>query len=186
MDSKEIRGSKAMRGMQEPILGQETVSVPLTKGLFATIDYSDFHLVRGSLWYADTTYDVCYAASRFGKIILKMHMFIMCKKKIDHQDGNGLNNRRHNLRVASQSQNMMNRRISKSNNTSGFKGIYLHKHSGLWHARIHLNYKSKSLGYYHEPEEAARAYDAAAREYFGEFARLNFPSGSAVDMTDGQ
>ena len=88
------------------------------------------------------------------------------------RDCDGLNNRRSNLRLATPSQNMQNSRIP-SNNSSGFKGAFWHKRERKWQAQIKLNGKKKHLDYFDTVEEAAAAYDKAAIELFGEFARPN-------------
>jgi hypothetical protein len=100
--------------------------------------------------------------------------------EIDHVNGDGLDNRRENLRVATHAQNASNRGV-RVNNTSGFKGVHAN-HSGRgkqWFAYITTNYKRQHLGMFGTAEEAARAYDAAAVRLHGEFARLNFPSDHA-------
>lgn len=94
------------------------------------------------------------------------------KGRIDHDDQNLLNGQRSNLRVATNSQNMANRGPC-ANNQSGYKGVYWEGHR--WKAQIMFNYKNKSIGRFDTAEEAARAYDQAALELFGEFACLNFP-----------
>ncbi len=94
---------------------------------------------------------------------------------VDHINGCCTDNRRQNLRLVSRTQNMMNRHV-KRGRSSGFKGVYLHKHSGRWRASIGLDGKKIHLGGYATPDEAARCYDAAARQHFGAFARLNFPA----------
>jgi len=86
----------------------------------------------------------------------------------DHKDGNGLNNRRDNLRPATHSDNMHN--SCSKRGTSKFKGVHFYKQTNKWRAGI----ASKHLGYFHNETDAALAYDAAARKYFGEFARPNF------------
>jgi hypothetical protein len=92
-------------------------------------------------------------------------------KEIDHIDGDPSNNRIENLRVATHAQNLANTK-RRCDNTSGFKGVRLHKHSGLWNARIKAHGKVRSLGYFKTPELAGRAYAAAASKYFGEFSRV--------------
>lgn len=90
----------------------------------------------------------------------------------DHINGNPLDNRRVNLRLATKAQNAMNRGIN-ANSKSGYKGVSHHKSSGRWNAMIGINGKQKSLGYFNTPEEAAQAYNESALELHGEFARLN-------------
>jgi hypothetical protein len=92
--------------------------------------------------------------------------------QIDHCNGDKLDNRRCNLRDATTSQNKANEGLRK-NNTSGFKGVYWSKWAGKWMAGIKVNYKRIHLGYYMRKVDAARAYNRAARRYFGKYAQLN-------------
>ena len=94
---------------------------------------------------------------------------------IDHKDRNRSNNKISNLRIATHSENMMNRK--KQKNKSGFRGVNFlndHKRSKPWYANINKNNKTIRLGYYSTAIEAAKAYDKAALTYHGEFASLNF------------
>jgi hypothetical protein len=88
---------------------------------------------------------------------------------VDHKDRNGLNNRWNNLRPANQTENCANRGISK-NNTSGFKGVYLHKINRSYVASIVIRGKRNHLGCFNSAEEAHSAYVVAAQNYSGEFA----------------
>lgn len=88
----------------------------------------------------------------------------------DHINGNKLDNRRCNLRLSTHLQNTKNRK-SYENSTSEYVGVSWHKHASKWRAMI----KSKHLGYFDTQEDAAKAYDKAAKEIHGEFANLNFP-----------
>jgi hypothetical protein len=90
----------------------------------------------------------------------------------DHVNGNTLDNRKSNLRICSFSDNNKNRKISK-NNSTGYKGVVYDKRNKKFIAKIGLNKKQIYLGYYIDPIDAARAYNAAAIKYFGEFANLN-------------
>jgi hypothetical protein len=91
----------------------------------------------------------------------------------DHINHNKLDNRKSNLRVCTDLQNARNSTY-RPNNTSGFKGVSLRKKYGTWSADIKINYFHKFLGYFSSPEEAAHAYDNAAKEIYGEFAKTNF------------
>jgi hypothetical protein len=95
--------------------------------------------------------------------------------EVDHINGDKLDNRRANLRVATKTQQRQNQRVTRRN-TSGFKGVSRISSTGRWRARIKVSGRQMPCGVYATAESAALAYDAAAREYFGEFARLNFPN----------
>jgi len=93
---------------------------------------------------------------------------------VDHKNGNGLDNRKENLRLCNKSQNHMNSG-KQTNNKSGYKGVSQHKNSDKWQAQISVDRRVISIGYFNTPEEAARAYDKAAKEKHGHFAVFNFP-----------
>ena len=94
-------------------------------------------------------------------------------EKVDHINGNGLDNRRVNLRVVTHSQNLANRSITRRT-TNRFKGITKCKRTGKWQAKIMVNYKTIYLGTFESDEDAAKEYDKAAVCHFGDSARLNF------------
>lgn len=93
---------------------------------------------------------------------------------IDHINGDGLDNRRANLRRATRRQNIANSG-SRVDTTSRFKGVSWSEHAQAWQVHIRLERKSKYLGLYEHEDEAALVYDSVAHETYGEFARLNLP-----------
>lgn len=97
------------------------------------------------------------------------------KSCVDHVDGNPTNNHVSNLRWATQSENMRNARVNR-HSRSRFKGVEELKVRVGWRAYIIRNGKRAHIGSYYDEEKAAKAYDAFAREQFGEYARLNFPN----------
>lgn len=157
--------------------------IQLTQGKVALVDDADFEWLNQFKWYAayQRTGAHWYAQRRESSASsrkLLMHRVILDVDdpmlEVDHKDRNGLNNTRANLRQATRAQNQQNG-ILPRNNTSGYKGIYLDKRRGKWQAKIRYNGKQHYIGQFDGPEAAARAYDAAARKHFGEFARCNFP-----------
>lgn len=141
------------------------------------VDDEDFESLNRHEWHLASRR---YAARRVrrddGKTVtLYMHRAILgapINKHVDHINGDGLDNRRQNLRLADRSHNQANRGKPKSN-TSGYKGVG--RRRGRWWAYIKVDNKMRYLGMFDVPEDAARAYDKAAREIFGEFAFQNFP-----------
>ncbi|MBA7709536.1 hypothetical protein ES703_118455 [subsurface metagenome] len=112
-------------------------------------------------------------------MIIKMHREVIKVADgmfADHISHNGLDNRKANLRPATRTENNWNRRKSnKPGCTSRFKGVSWHKGRKKWSANIWLNGGQKSLGYFVDGNDAAKAYDKAARKYHKDFAVLNFP-----------
>jgi hypothetical protein len=156
--------------------------IKLTKDKFAIVDDNDFQYLNQFRWYFSTsgyaTRDVWCKLTRT-KNKIRMHREILGLKKedndrVDHVDGDKLDNRKLNLRRCSHAQNCQNR-PKQSNNTSGYKGVYFHKQTKRWNAKIGKR-PSKSLGLFVVKEEAARAYDEEAKNRYGEFANLNFGS----------
>lgn len=91
---------------------------------------------------------------------------------VDHKDTNGLNNQKHNLRLAGKRQNGFNRRLSVTN-TSGFKGVHWATAQKQWKTQINIDKKRITIGYFKQAADAARAYDAAALQHYGAFALTN-------------
>ncbi len=161
------------------------VRIPLTKGYAALVDPEDAHLAELH-WYAHTfrNTDRVYAARRVqrpdGKWTLQyLHQAVLGTKGGDHIDGNGLDCRRYNLRPATKAQNQQNQKRRKDNR-SGFKGVHWSAQKGKWQAHIQAHGRRRHLGFFADPVDGARAYDKAARELHGVFARLNFPDTGAA------
>ncbi len=156
-------------------------TVPLTQDKVALVDDEDFLRVSQYKWYAIKMSHLFYAHTNVRKAdgkttILSMHVLLLPDaKRVDHQDGNGLNNQRHNLRSATHSQNMANRRKHKNGTSSLFKGVHWHKAAKKFTAQICVNHKRHHLGLFTSETDAAMAYDVAALHHFGAFARLNLP-----------
>ena len=160
-----------------------TLSIPLSLGKFMLIDSEDEALVTAIPWRAHRA-----AAERFYASCLQrddagvqrrvyLHRLILGsgpQDRVDHINLDTLDNRRENLRPCTDFQNRGNTALS-SNNTSGYKGVHWHKGTCKWRAYIKYGGRQHSLGLYFDPEDAARAYDVAAIQVFGEFARINFP-----------
>lgn len=149
--------------------------ITLSKGKYALIDDSDFELISQHKWYAVETFK-WYALAFQNKKSISMHRFIMGAKEgqqVDHINGNSLDNRRSNLRFCNNAQNQYNR-LPDHVSISKYKGVRWHKRDKLWYAAIKINGKQKWLGYHRDEISAAKTYDAAAKELFGEFAKLNF------------
>ena len=116
---------------------------------------------------------------------MKMHRAVIGARSgeiVDHKNGNGLDNRISNLRICTQSQNMMNK--SKQKNKTGYKGVSIYnpnryskkinKSKKIYIVSIGINYKTIYIGRFANKIKAALAYDKAAIGYFGEFANVNF------------
>lgn len=151
--------------------------IMLTQNKFALVDDDDHETLSKHKWHfadcGNTGYAKRYNPTR-KPTLLRMHNVIlpllegyMC----DHINGNGLDNRKSNLRLVTKSQNMMNRGLQK-NSISGYVGVSKHK-QGKWRAYIKVNRKQIHIGMFTDKKEAAKAYNEAAKHYHGEFAKLN-------------
>ena len=166
-------------------------TILLTKGKVALVDDEDYVWLSQWKWCAHKcvykTRVVWYAKRGLGfkydKRTIFMHQEVagvIGILKVDHRDGDGLNNQRNNLRPATTRQNGHNRRKSSfERQTSQFKGVYWNKRDGRWMASITVEGRKWFLGYFDEEQDAAKAYDKAAKQAFGEFALLNFNDAGA-------
>lgn len=148
-------------------------AIPLTQGKEAIVDDEIYEYLTCWSWHYSTGYAKRCDWNNGKSRIVRMHHFVLPLKEgmqVDHINGNGLDNRRENLRLVTKSQNMMNRGTQK-NSTSGFKGV--NKHQGKWRAYILENRRQRHLGMFNTKEEAALAYNEAAKVIHGEYARLN-------------
>ena len=144
---------------------------------YAVVDPEDYQKLSQYDWQFFEKNTRCYAAVFCDGGILYMHRFIMNASKgqiIDHRNNEGLDNRKANLRFATISQNNYNKKPVTKNNTSRFRGVQKKKGRNKYHASIGCNGKHIYLGTFYNEEDAARAYDEAAKKYYGEFAILNF------------
>lgn len=158
------------------------IEIFLTRGKTTIIDDEDYVLVKKHKWFAKKDYhtygtEKFYANTRIvveGKPkIIQMHRIILGAEEgqlVDHKNGDGLDNRRENLRFASYSDNARNK---ASIGVSSYKGVYWKKKNCKWCSQIWTGDKKIHLGLFDYEEDAAKAYNKAAQEYFGEFARLN-------------
>lgn len=176
-------------------LDTEVVELRLSQGKLTTIDRADLELVESyGRWRQFKSSSGCtyYAMAAIRKpdgrqTSLLLHRLLTGAPKgvrVDHRDGNGLNNRRSNLRLATGTQNCSNRAHAQ-NNTSGFKGVSSAKRGGKWKAYVSVNHNKIHLGYYTDRWAAAVAYNVAALGHFGDYAAINAPDGSSVRVGEG-
>lgn len=149
------------------------------------IDDEDLCLIKDHTWHIQKDkgnfYCRCFVKVNGKFVTKKMHRMIMGLQDnphphIDHKDGNGLNNRRANLRKSSIAENSRNVGVT-ARNTTGYKGVYLfkapHKQAGLFTASLRCKDKKYHGGYFKTAWEAALKYNELALEHHGEFAYIN-------------
>lgn len=146
--------------------------IQLTKGKVALVDDEDFIWLSRFTWCADSS---GYAMTFDGQKNIRMHTMLIRPPKgmvVDHINGNPSDNQRKNLRICTRAENLRNRGKQK-NNSSGYKGVYWSKGRKKWIAQIKIYGKMKSLGGFEAVIDAVKAYDLAALQIHGEFAKTN-------------
>jgi len=157
--------------------------IKLTRGKYAIVDVEDFEKLNQYKWHC-THYGYAQRVEykKIGKgrkqVGVYMHKQLCPAPEgmiVDHINRNSLDNRRANLRAATQKQNVWNRRFGRKGGKTSYNGIRWDKNREKWQVRLTINGQRESFGYYADETEAAKAYDRVAREYRGEYACLNFP-----------
>lgn len=157
----------------------KTIPLPNGKETIVDADMYDIIMEKSEKWYLGGG-TIKYAMKRFkgAKETVYLHRFIMNAPKgivVDHINGDPLDNRRENLRLSTLSQNQANRKGKNRPGTSQFKGVYWYKRVGKWLTRVTVQGKLVYSGYFDDEVEAAKAYDKAMIEHYGEYAGVNFP-----------
>jgi len=166
----------------------------LTQGKVAFVDDEDYERLSAFKWQAYNwgVNQDCWKAfrtewsnGRTSKHVYMHHEVLMHHRFTDHKDGDGLNNQKENLRECTNSSNGANMRkpVYLKKTSSRFKGVSWEPRGARWAAYIRVNWKKQFLGRFSSEDDAARAYDAAAKAHFGEFARPNFPENSSCTLT---
>lgn len=150
-------------------------TITLTNGQVVKVDDDDYEK------YGDLTWRQCngYASRELWKNNKRrrvyLHRLILGEPsgmEVDHANGDKLDNRKVNLRIATKTENRRNIGM-RSNNTSGYKGVFWHKRARQWRAGICVDSKALDLGSFETPEAAAQAYNEAAKKHHGEYAWTN-------------
>lgn len=156
----------------------------------AIVDDEDYEELSKYNWYVQKSKNTCYAYRRGLKsdqekrFSISMHRSVLgviytdADKVVDHENGNGLDNRKENLRLCVGYENSRNTRVDNQhtlNSSSKYKGVSWDNHRNRWRTYICINGKIKWLRITSDEKIAAMVYDLAAIKYFGEFACLNFP-----------
>ena len=160
-----------------------TREIPLSQGKVAMVDDGDYNLVSVHTWHTFRAHKSWYARS---SQTIYMHRLIMAAPEgleVAHIDGDGLNNRRDNLRLVTRMQNLANQRINTAN-TSGYRGVTWHKRRMQWMAQTKHLGKHIHFGYHDNLVDAAVAYDKGMRAIHGPHCHSNFPE--EVSVAEGR
>lgn len=161
-------------------------TIRLSNGEECLVDDEDFDMLSSINWFPkvaerSSTYATCNTNKKYGLAKSSMHRVVMKAEKgqyVDHINGNGLDNRKENLRLCTNSENLRNRNKRNKKDSSKYKGVSKMvpkgpNHSKLWRSYINLNGKQYFLGNYYSEEEARQAYDNAVVLHHGKFAKKN-------------
>ena len=162
--------------------------IPLTQGKVAIVDDEDYETLAAHKWYAQRLGFTFYAARNVcttsgERTIERMHRVVLSRKlgrallrreEVDHEKGNGLDNRREKLRLATKAQNGRNCRRRVANPSSQYLGVYLDKCTGRWRVRIEVNGKNVHLGRYADETEAALVRERFIEAHPELMAKSNF------------
>jgi len=144
--------------------------IQLTNRFVTVLDDEDYERFSSFVWFKIKRRDTYYVMRSPDKKLL--HRLILDAPdhlQVDHKDGNGLDNRRKNLRLATPTQNNMNRALD-ARNISGYSGITWYPERGKWRARISAHNQTKFLGFFSSLEDAIETRLKAEKELFGEFS----------------
>lgn len=175
------------RVKRDPVVQPQDQSIryiPLTRGQITIVDAADYEWLNQWNWCASwqrstKSFYVCRNLPRDGgprrQVFMHRQILDMAPEdplQVDHKNRDSLRNTRDNLRKATCSQNLINRRLS-SKNSSGYRGVSWSSITKKWQAFVSVRGKSIYLGVFASKEDASRAYDEAARQHYGEFAATN-------------
>jgi hypothetical protein len=163
---------------------EKAKQIVLSSGRKVIVNSGTYRKLAKFTWHelrtANTSYAFRCVKHRGTVKTILMHREIMGQTKralwVGHNDHNGLNNLKSNLRVGSRKQCLRSRRKLDKTTSSRYKGVYFEKDREQWKAHIKVNGTKMHIGRFHTQKQAALAYDAAARKHFGEFACTNFPA----------
>jgi hypothetical protein len=167
----------------------DAAAIPLTDGWKTFVSPEDLSFLWRHSWFVKLGGTSKLYAARWQNDGRKNRMVLLHRvlldapagPDVDHINGDGLDNRRCNLRFATRSQNIANSR-NRQTGQSGYRGVYAHP-NGRFYATLEILGKKKCFGGFATAVEAAKAYDAGALEHWGEFAVCNFPSPQNTSLT---